>query len=85
MSDVFRDAFEDERVNPVARPRVIIFQTLVNDERQLKLVRLLDRESERMIEFRAFEHLHPVQHIFAVRIDGFIVQKLNSLADLLHI
>ncbi len=59
------DRLEQEGVQPVARPGVVVPQTVVDEQRESEAVGLLDPEIESLIVPRAKRALHPVEHVLA--------------------
>ena len=60
---LFLDAFKNERVYPVIRPRIIVFKPFVDNERQLELICLFDSPIESVIILNPLIHLHPIKDI----------------------
>ena len=59
------NAFENKSVESIVSPRVIEFQSLVNDERKLVFVGHLDGKVKRVVMTGALKHLHPVKDVAA--------------------
>jgi hypothetical protein len=59
----FSNAFENERVNTVARPGVVILQTFIDDEWQMALVSHLNGEVQGIVMAGTLKDLHPVKDI----------------------
>jgi hypothetical protein len=55
-------SFQDERMNAIARPGIVVAQAVVYEHRQPKLVALIDGELEREVVVSALGSLHPVEH-----------------------
>ena len=68
-------------MDTIRRPGIVVLQPLVNDERQLQLIRLADRPNKRVIIIHTLEHLHPIQHVSGVRVYRLVIKSDNSFVD----
>ena len=67
---LFRDTFQDKRVNAIAGPWVVVLESFINHERQPAFVCHLDCEVQRVIVADALKYLHPVKNVLAFGVYG---------------
>ena len=75
---VVAHALHDERVKPVARPRIAAAQRLEHHERPPQLARVLHGPVEREVVARPARRNHPIQHVATVGPDRRAVHLADS-------
>ena len=84
LATLFVDALEYECMDAITRPRVVILQTFVYDQRKFQLIRLANRKRQRVVVRRPLEHLHPVEYVTCITVRLSVVELNDSFVDAIH-